>query len=193
MPARQCRKSSAFDFARLTRLGAPSHSEVLGDDHRHASQRNGSAYHFSQRLHATLQQVSPDGAASAHASGFALLMSGIATADQRPAIAGTTFCLAHAHVRFSIFNGDNVVENHVRSVRDRCLAWPATQCLQKRQPRKNIWNCLDFVSSRAQKCHLLQSRLRPDLLWALPGQASRISHRRVEVTPTRKITGGFRN
>jgi len=34
---------------------------------------------------------------------------------------------------------------------------------------------------------------RPDLFRVLPGQASRISHRRVEVTATRKITGGFRN
>ncbi len=33
---------------------------------------------------------------------------------------------------------------------------------------------------------------RSDLLRTLPGQASRISHRRVEVTATRKITGGFR-
>ena len=32
----------------------------------------------------------------------------------------------------------------------------------------------------------------PSQVWALTGQSSRISHRRVEVTTTRKTTGGFR-
>jgi len=43
------------------------------------------------------------------------------------------FCLAHGHDGFSIFNGDNVVENRVCIAQNRCLAWPATRCLQKWQ------------------------------------------------------------
>jgi hypothetical protein len=39
--------------------------------------------------------------------------------------------LPHDDFGFSVFDGDNVVENYVRIARDRCLAWPATRCLQK--------------------------------------------------------------
>jgi hypothetical protein len=39
--------------------------------------------------------------------------------------------LPHDDFRFSVFDGDNVVDNRVRIARDRCLAWPATRCLQK--------------------------------------------------------------
>ena len=47
------------------------------------------------------------------------------------------------------------------------------------------------VLGTVARSSLIQYEL-PNKVWALTGQSSRISHRRVEVTTTRKTTGGFR-
>lgn len=63
--------------------------------------------------------------------------------------------LPHDDFRFSVFDGDNVVENHVRIARDRCLAWPATRCLQKRHRAKFFLRPLgsgDGTNEKTPKC-----------------------------------------
>lgn len=52
--------------------------------------------------------------------------------------------LPHGNDTFSLPDGDNVVENLVRSARKPCLAWPATRCPQKRQHLKKSSDWFEF-------------------------------------------------